>query len=228
MKIKFEATIRRPAGTPGTTPWYARKVAAPLWAVLAALAAVLALTALAIVLLPPTSRQANTGPQAPPAAVFLKTDAATQGNWKGVYGSTGFALANDAKNLPPFARIVLPGTGHTATWIDRINQPRALQKLNPPNRIAAAWFGFSPFNIDVNLTGDKMHRVAVYLLDWDSIARAETIEVVDAMNQKALDIRQVSKFTDGQYLVWNMSGHLIIRVTPVAGANAVVSGVFFD
>jgi hypothetical protein len=37
----------------------------------------------------------------------------------------------------------------------------------------------------------------------------------------------VSAFTSGQYLVWNLSGHVTLRVTKTAGTNAVVSGVFF-
>jgi hypothetical protein len=52
--------------------------------------------------------------------------------------------------------------------------------------------------------------------------------VLDGMNGQALDVRQASKFTDGQYLVWKMSGHVTIRITPTGGANGVVSAVFFD
>ena len=169
MKIKLESTIKRAASRPETTlPWHSRKIAVPVAGGVAAIAVILGLATLSIVLLLPTNRQANTGQQAPPAAVFLKTDTATQGNWKGKYGSAGFALANDATSLPAFARIVLPGASNTYTWIDQIDQRRALQKLKTPNRIAATWVSFSPFTIDVNLIGDKMHRVALYLLDWDS------------------------------------------------------------
>jgi hypothetical protein len=34
-------------------------------------------------------------------------------------------------------------------------------------------------------------------------------------------------FTGGQYLIWDMKGHFQIRVTPTAGPNAVVNGLFF-
>ena len=83
-------------------------------------------------------------------------------------------------------------------------------------------------NIDVNLTDDKTHRVSLYFTDWDSTARVENIEVLDAIDQRVLDVRQISKFTDGEYLVWNMTGHVTIRATRVEGANAVASAVFLD
>jgi hypothetical protein len=37
----------------------------------------------------------------------------------------------------------------------------------------------------------------------------------------------VFSFNGGVYLVWNVSGHITIRVTSTAGLNAVVSGLFF-
>jgi hypothetical protein len=43
-----------------------------------------------------------------------------------------------------------------------------------------------------------------------------------------LNSQTVSSFVGGQYLVWNVSGHVQFRVTNlVSGRNAVISGVFF-
>ena len=33
---------------------------------------------------------------------------------------------------------------------------------------------------------------------------------------------------DKDWLLWNLSGHVTIRVTRTGGANAVVSGIFFN
>jgi len=50
---------------------------------------------------------------------------------------------------------------------------------------------------------------------------------VDA-NRVTLDSRTIGSFTSGQYLVWNLSGHVIVRFTnTVPGSNAVLSGIFF-
>jgi hypothetical protein len=225
MKIKLEATLKRTEAKPGASPGHARKIAVA--------AVILGLTAAAVMLLWSTSRGRITGPQAPPSAVFLKSDTTTQGNWRGKYGSAGFALANNGQNIPAYASIVLPrksrtGVSGTSTWGDFVGSVRGLQKVTDRSRIAGHWYGFSTFSIDVNLRDDKTHQLSLYLVDWDSTSRVETVEILNTINQKMLDIRQISKFTDGEYLVWNVSGHVMIRVTPVAGANAVVSGVFFD
>ncbi|HEY6392337.1 MAG TPA: malectin domain-containing carbohydrate-binding protein [Bryobacteraceae bacterium] len=73
-----------------------------------------------------------------------------------------------------------------------------------------------------------MHQVALYLLDWDNYyGRIERVDILDA-NNAVLDTRTVSNFVGGQYLVWNLSGHVIIRiVNRNASSYAVVSGLFF-
>ena len=95
-------------------------------------------------------------------------------------------------------------------------------------RIAACWFSGSSFNVDVNLTDQGSHRVALYLLDWDSNARVTRVDVLDAATQQVLDTRTVAGFTGGQHLVWNVQGHVVFRFTNAGGPNAVLSGIFFD
>src|SRR5204863_501193 len=69
--------------------------------------------------------------------------------------------------------------------------------------------------------------VALYMLDWDFGGRAERVDVLDA-NNNVLDTRSVSAFSGGVYLVWNLSGHVILRVTnTIPGGNAVLSGILF-
>jgi len=105
---------------------------------------------------------------------------------------------------------------------------RALQAAATGNsRVASIWYG-SVFNIDVNINDTKLHQVGLHLLDWDSTSRVETITVLDAATNAILDIRSASSFNNGQYWVWSLSGHLILRLTQTAGANAVISGLFFD
>jgi len=81
----------------------------------------------------------------------------------------------------------------------------------------------------VNFTDASQHQFAIYMLDWDTFGggRTQRVEVLDANNQ-VLDTRMVSGFTGGQYLVWNLSGHVTIRLTNTnPNGNAVVSGLFF-
>jgi hypothetical protein len=67
---------------------------------------------------------------------------------------------------------------------------------------------------------------ALYFLDWDNSGRTETVTVLDGESLTILDTRTVSDFVYGKYLVWQVGGHLIFQITPAAGPNAVVSGIF--
>ena len=79
------------------------------------------------------------------------------------------------------------------------------------------------------MTDGQTHQVALYGLDWDSYGpRQEQINVLDAGTGKVLNSETLSNFSGGQYLVWNISGHVQFQVTNlVGGSNAVISGIFF-
>ena len=99
---------------------------------------------------------------------------------------------------------------------------------NLSSRIAATWFA-GGFSISTNLTDGNPHQVALYLLDWDSTARAETITVTDTATGAVLDTRvlPVGSFNQGEYAVWTVKGNVKFQVARNQGANAVVSGIFF-
>ena len=71
--------------------------------------------------------------------------------------------------------------------------------------------------------------MALYLLDWNS-STSEQVDVFNATNGQVLDRRSVSSFQNGEYLVWNLTGDVQIRITNTSGSsmNAMVSGLFFD
>jgi hypothetical protein len=69
--------------------------------------------------------------------------------------------------------------------------------------------------------------VALYALDWDNQGRRQRIDIVDADTQALLDTQSINSFREGRYLVWNLRGHVIIRLTNLGPANAVASGLFF-
>src|SRR5262249_4298289 len=79
-----------------------------------------------------------------------------------------------------------------------------------------------------NLTDGGTHQVALYGLDWDNKARIERVDVKIAGTNTVLDTRTFSGFSGGNYLVWNVRGHVTFVVTLQGGPNAVVSGLFFD
>ena len=160
-------------------------------------------------------------------ATFLKTDTVTKGNWRGTYGKDGYNVIGDLASNPSYVTPIPTGQ-FTYVWAGSSVDPRVLQKAsNPADRIAGTWYSPAPYTIDLNMSDQAQHQVALYCLDWDSTTRRQTVDVLDA-NGNVLNSQSLpSSFNGGAYLVWNVSGHVKFRITVNSGANAVVSGLFF-
>lgn len=165
------------------------------------------------------------GASATATAQFVRLDTATQGTWRGVYGSDGYNVINDAVSYPPYVTPA-PSGNAAYTWAASTTDIRALQQTTSTQRFAGTWYSYDQFVIDLPFSGALLYRMAVYCLDWDNLARTETLEVLDA-NNIVLDTRTIGNFVAGTWAVWNLSGHVRLRVTRTAGANAVISGLFF-
>jgi len=160
------------------------------------------------------------------SASFLRTDAVTQGNWHGAYGAEGYAVANDSQSVPSYAAFTVQNQA-SWTWAASSSDSRALQTGDGSGRLAAAWYNSPVLNLDVNVTDASPHQLALYAVDWDNSGRSETIQILDGATAAVLDTRSLASFSGGAYLVWNIAGHIRINVTQSAGANSVISGVFF-
>ncbi|OWK38390.1 hypothetical protein [Fimbriiglobus ruber] len=101
---------------------------------------------------------------------------------------------------------------------------------DPPtfDRTAPMWSDGSSFTTDVTVSGGTAKKVSLYLLDWDNQGRSERIDVIDPATNTVLDSETVSGFAGGEYLSWNISGHVQFKITSLTGSSAVLSGVFFD
>jgi len=160
-------------------------------------------------------------------ATFVRADTTTQGNWRGAYGAQGYQVIGDATSLPSYSQVT-PAGNLFWTWTASTDEARALQNAAGTDRVAATWYSDSSFTVDINITDGQTHQIALYCLDWDDLERAQSVEVLDAATGAVLDSRSITAFTGGQYLVWNVSGQVRLRVTRTGGRNAVVSGLFFD
>lgn len=168
-------------------------------------------------------------PTATVAATFTTADMTTQGNWQGVYGSKGYLLAGDAQQLPATIHVTLSGQSGYIWAVSSVDS-RALQKASTPgDRIAACWYASTSFSLAVDFTDGQSHQMALYLLDWDRLSRVENVTILDAATGAVLDTRSLSAFANGDYLVWQVRGNVVVRVTNEPGSlNAVVSGLFFS
>ena len=161
------------------------------------------------------------------SATFLKTDTTTSGNWGAAYGSEGYMVAGDLVSNPSYVAPVMSGANYWV-WNSSPSDVRAPQRpSNPSNRVAATWYASGQYLIDLNVTDGAQHQVALYCVDWDSTGRRQTVDVLDANNNVLNTQTLSSSFTGGVYLVWNVTGHVKLRLTWTGGANAVASGLFF-
>lgn len=159
------------------------------------------------------------------AAAFVSRDITTQGSWQSAYGADGSFLATLAPQLPAYASVAVQNQS-VFTWGINPIDPRALQIAGTGGTIASTWFNPVSFSLDVNV-GTGSHPVTIYVIDWDSKGRVETIQVQDADTGAPLDTQTVSGFSGGVYLTWNVTGHVQIIATASAPPNAVISGIFF-
>jgi len=160
-------------------------------------------------------------------AAFVDLDTTTQGNWQGAYGSNGYNVINGTVAYPSYVTVTPSGTS-AATWASSTTDVRALYtSATSTTRIAATWYTTTSFLIDLVFNDGNQHQLALYCLDWDTTKRAETVTIQDA-NGVLLNTQNMTNFHNGDYLVWQLSGHVQILVTDTTkSANAVVSGLFF-
>jgi hypothetical protein len=156
---------------------------------------------------------------------FVKTDAVTGGNWKGIYGTQGYWMVGAPASLPSYASVAT--TAAQWTWASPSISLSALALPTSTSRIAACWYSATQIGFDLNVTDGQLHRVSLYFLDASYSGRQQRVDLVDRATGATLDSRSVSSFASGIYLTWEITGDVSIRVTPSV-VNAVVSGVFFD
>jgi hypothetical protein len=162
------------------------------------------------------------------SAQFVKTDVTTQGSWSGVYGSSGYSVIDGTASYPA-TLTVTPGNPSNWIWSYSTTDVRGLE-LTPSStaRMAATWYSSSSFNVDMVFNDTAQHQIAIYCIDWDYSSRAQTLSILDGTTSAVLDSRSVTNFTNGEYVVWNVSGHVVLQVTNTGPVNAVISGLFFD
>jgi hypothetical protein len=170
-------------------------------------------------------------PRVAPTVQFVEVDSTTKGNWTNKFGAEGSIIAGDPNfQTPDYASVKIFESSQWTYQTDG-RDARALLKNDGTGRIAGVWYSYYPttnaFYVDINMLDSTARRVAVYALDWYNQGRALQVDVLDPWTSQVLDTRQLASYGGGQYLVWDVSGSVRLRVSTVAGANAMISGIFF-
>ena len=174
----------------------------------------------------PLHRRPTPPPPTPPPP---SPPSASRGNWVGTYGARGYALAGWAQGSDvtsmPNATVGLV-RGNREVWAANTTDTRALTNAGGTARSAATYY--DPYKIRVALRFANVYNgnLELYAVDWDSTARRESITVAGRTTSLSSD------FSQGAWLTFPISvaagGTVTITVNRVAGANAVLSGIFLN
>ncbi len=175
----------------------------------------------------PADRYTGTATLTLNTASFVGTNTTLQGSWRDAIGTDGYQIAQNATSTPSYATVAMSGqTGYT--WAASTGDVRALQKPAPAtDRIASTWYATNTFDVTVTVAGTQARRLGLYFLDWDNGGRTQRVDVLGPSGN-LLDSQTVSGFSGGKYLTWDITGQVTFRFTKLTGANAVLSGMFFD
>lgn len=107
---------------------------------------------------------------------------------------------------------------------------RAVEHPDESKRRATCYWSSGTETIQLTIPGPGSYQLAVYVLDWDSYARSETISVTNSSSSASYS---VSNFHDGKYVLFQVnvgapSDIVTISIAKIGGANPVVSGIFID
>ena len=175
----------------------------------------------------------------------VREDAATQGNWGGVYGADGYMLPNYngiGKNvcvLPAYVTSVEcdPERCANVTWTTDTTDIRApaRDRSNSGTRSASAIYTKDPqptyqtMFVDITLNTPRDYTLALYFLDWDNTARRVGVQMIDARTLKQLaSVKVVRDYHAGKYLVYKCDRSVRVRIDTIKKPNATLSGIFFS
>ncbi len=179
---------------------------------------------------------------------FIAIDAATQGDWKGVYGGEGQDILGDLDEIG------LPNNPRWPTWFDAPRYCMGFRSADRYNTVKAAPGEISrlllakPGSTERSGTSQTTRPGSVYqrricITDggtWQVAvycpSGASRLELIEARSGKVLDTRDAIEAKEdrstkrtGRWVVWNVSGNLILRVSSAdAKGQGQFGGVFFD
>ena len=138
-------------------------------------------------------------------------------------------MVNHATNLPALVTVVATNM-QPFTLAEPSLRPVALERTWDDLGIEAGWFptsqAYYEFTVELRFRDEARHRVSFYVMDFDTPARIQRIDVLGP-DGVLLDSREVSLFTEGKYLTWNVRGPILARFKSVRGVST-VSGIFID
>ena len=162
------------------------------------------------------------------AAAYLYADTTTQGAWTGTYAKNGYDVFGASYATPAYASVNVYGANFYDWEPTGTGDNRAMQGSPYGPRIGACEYSYGSFAVDLNLTDGQAHQVELYALDEDYRSRSESVKITDANTGAVLSSLDLTSFSGGTYLVYDLTGHVRITISNDPGSlNAVASGILF-
>ena len=158
-------------------------------------------------------------------AVFVETDTAAQGTWKGVYGGDGEAVNGDWANYPAYAQVSISGQVRSCGGVNS-GCSRAPEGCgNGPDRIGVVHLHEHEYGCEFDRREYASGGGVLPGLGRRSAGRAD--RCVGCHEECCARYANDLRIPGGLWVVWNLKGHVILKMTLTGGSNAVVNGLFF-
>ncbi len=167
------------------------------------------------------------------AAHFAGTDTTTQGNYRtATYGTTAAYVVGDdfpGLDVPANSQVNITGASRGVIATPTAN-PTALFKTevaNAATRVEAYAYTASSMTISYNPGDFVQHQLELYFADYENDHRTESITISNG-GATPLVHQVLTNFHKGKYLIYDVSGPVLITIDTGTPANAVLSGLFID
>lgn len=155
------------------------------------------------------------------------------GTWRGSFGSLGgyvYAGTNRAPTMP------FLDTGATLTPVNsavvgplRISGSDTRLAQNSVGEGRSAYYLASDSVIDIPYDfGSGTQRLTIYAADLDRRNRVQNVQILDTSTGRVLQTVTLSKFQNGVYQSFDLTGRVTLRVQGVHGRGAVINALFVD
>src|SRR5437879_9186268 len=121
----------------------------------------------------------------------------------------------DTQSIPSYASFSVQNQSNFTLTSSTTNVIYTLS-LHDALPISATWYKSGTFNFDVNLKDGNLHQFRKCARVWYSNGCTSYVEIFEEKTSAVLDTRSISSFSNGMYLVWNISGHTKINVNRTA------------
>ena len=174
---------------------------------------------------------------------FEGTDTTTKGNWQQTqYGVTSAYIPGynfPGVDNPANPRVTVTGASEAVLQAGT-NDVRGLDRpVSTANagaggggvsgtRIESYLYTTSSMTLDFNPQDLTVHRLALYFADFENFKRTESVTIYNGTTNTVLSHQVLTNFRGGKYLVYDVTGPVLITIDNGGFPNAVLSGLFVD